>query len=72
MNTKVSVFVIYIEASISLLLCNLHECTFNGHIKMKKNVLFGVSNDFDRGSKTLQHPNYQLNYFPWHHKHHSN
>ena len=29
MNTKISVFAICIEAIISLLLFNLHDCTFN-------------------------------------------
>ena len=29
MNTKISVFVICVEAIIYLALCNLHDCTFN-------------------------------------------
>ena len=29
MNVKISVFVIYVEAIIYLLLYNLHDCTFN-------------------------------------------
>ena len=29
MNVKISVFVISVEAIIYLLLCNLHDCTFN-------------------------------------------
>ena len=29
MNVKISLFLIYVEAIIYLLLCNLHDCTFN-------------------------------------------
>ena len=29
MNAKISVFVIYVEAIIYLVLYNLHDCTFN-------------------------------------------
>ena len=31
MNAKISVFVIFVEAIIHLLLYNLHDCTFKTH-----------------------------------------
>ena len=31
MNAKISLFVICVEVIIYLLLCNLHDCTFNGY-----------------------------------------
>ena len=34
MNTKMSVFVIFVEAIIYLLLYNLHDCTFKGNSKI--------------------------------------
>ena len=37
MNAKVSVFVIYVEANIYLLLYNLHDCTFKVLDKKEQN-----------------------------------
>ena len=41
MNAKIYVFVICVEAIIYLLLCNLHDCTFNL-------IKFFESNRFDK------------------------
>ena len=37
MNAKISLFVIYVEAIIYLLLCNLHDCTFK---YFSNNIIF--------------------------------
>ena len=41
MNANISVFVIYAEAIIYLLLYNLHDCTFN---RKQINICAGVRN----------------------------
>ena len=38
MNAKISVFVIYVETIIYLLLYNLHDCTFNGWNKSDPDI----------------------------------
>ena len=38
MNAKISVFVICVEAIIYLLLCNLHDCTFNNVARLKAKI----------------------------------
>ena len=42
MNAKISVFVIYVETIIHLLLYNLHDCTFKNKIE---NVQYRVCDD---------------------------
>ena len=33
MNAKISVFAICVEAIVHLLVYNLHDCTFNDHVR---------------------------------------
>ena len=49
MNTKISVFVVYVKAIIYLLLYNLHDCAFN--ISVKDDNLKGFCDNY--GPKTL-------------------
>ena len=42
MNAKISVFVIYVEPIIYLLLYNLHDCTFKVNYNIGLRILIGI------------------------------
>ena len=48
MNTKISMFLICVEAIIYLLLYNLHDCTFKIELFMKINKGFSAVNYFPK------------------------
>ena len=46
MNAKISVFIIYVETIIYLLLYNLHDCTFKEIFNVTKNDVISYAFDF--------------------------